>query len=56
MTQAEQLTDAQINMTYLHFEYGELMPQGAEMRDGYTATMGRRWDAERADFILLDSV
>lgn len=42
MAQAEVLTDAQIDAVYVHFEHDGPIPQGVEMRESFTKTMGRR--------------
>jgi len=53
MTQAEKLTDAQIVMTYNHFEHGHIKPQGVEIKGSFTETMGRAWDSEDGGFTIL---
>ena len=53
MPQVEQLTDAQISMAYAHFEHGELAPQGVIMKGSFTQTMGRVWDSELGEFVIL---
>ena len=53
MTQAETLTDMQITQTYKYFEHGEPKPRGVALKDSFTKTMGRVWDSELGEFVIL---
>ena len=38
------LTDAQIDATYDHFENGAPKPDGVKLKSTFVKTMGRRWE------------
>ena len=55
MAQAENLTDAQIDGTYEHFEYGDAAPAGVKLGRSYTRTMGRHVDYDDdGNLVLVD--
>ena len=53
MTQAETLNDKQITQTYIYFEYQGDKPDGVKLKESFTKTMGRVYDSELGDFIIL---
>ena len=53
MTQAERLTDEQIEGAYVYFEHGGPSPTNVVIKGSFTRTMGRVWDSELSDFVIL---